>query len=304
MSAKDLIAAAAGAASAVPFYQRIVSRITRTLNFANIRGILVNNSKTCYIYGYAVTTSNQDGYIISKPSNLTSTAYNQFFYGISDTGRYDEIATVSFDGTYYYKVLLSGSSALAIAKGNGIPDNDSYYINLAGNSFDYGSGVADLSGNFYFFARHTSTKACLVKITSTGTLGWATDINTGTGTGVQYSAVVKNIAVDSSGNIILVFSTYITGTNIPVVIVKFNSSGTIVWQKEILFSTDISTIGGVDVDSVGNIYASCRDSTYGYIFKFNSSGSIQWQRKIPRRAFTDITVDKTTRDSYVTGTDN
>jgi hypothetical protein len=75
-----------------------------------------------------------------------------------------------------------------------------------------------------------------------------------------------------------------------MLVVKYNSSGAIQWQKAVLFDNNYDTYGAdADIDSEGNIYVTGQyenDSVDGpidqllNIVKFNSSGVEQWSRRI------------------------
>ena len=88
------------------------------------------------------------------------------------------------------------------------------------------------------------------------------------------STSLRAIAVDSSDNI------YCVGDQTSGIVVKYDSSGNIVWSTQI--SNSISFYG-VAVDSSDDIYICGRgDSSYTYsvVAKLNSSGQVQWFRKI------------------------
>ena len=88
----------------------------------------------------------------------------------------------------------------------------------------------------------------------------------------------ESVAVDSSGNV------YILGTasGSTIQIAKYNTSGTIQWQRTL--GPGSASAYGVAVDSSGNVYVG------GYVIpgasfdiqiaKYNTSGTIQWQRKL------------------------
>ena len=99
----------------------------------------------------------------------------------------------------------------------------------------------------------------------------------------------KAIAIDSSDNIYMCGDTSVTG-NSEIFIAKYNSSGTIQWQR---------TLGGTDGSGNNNTYvysAAIDGSDNLYIFgdttvvgegdrdniiaKYNSSGTIQWVRTL------------------------
>ena len=97
----------------------------------------------------------------------------------------------------------------------------------------------------------------------------------------QGFSIGYGVTVDSSGNF------YVTGgasdgVNDYIIIAKYNSSGTIQWQRKLYQNS--SSGGGIAVDTSGNVYitGNANDGTNYYIIvaKYNSSGTIQWQRKL------------------------
>ena len=92
------------------------------------------------------------------------------------------------------------------------------------------------------------------------------------------------IAADSSGNCYVGGYTASAGAgNNDVLITKYNTSGTIQWQRT-LGGTGADYGYGIAVDSSGNCYVAGLTNSAGagstdvLITKYNTSGTIQWQR--------------------------
>jgi hypothetical protein len=153
----------------------------------------------------------------------------------------------------------------------------------------------------------------LVKYNSGGTKQWTKQL------GTSSSDMGYGVTVDSSDNI------YVTGetsggldgnTNsggIDMFLVKYNSSGTKQWTKQL--GTSLTDYGaGVTVDSLENIYVS--GPTYGgldgntsagssdlFVVKYNSSGTKQWTKQLGTSSndiATGVTADSS-GNVYVTG---
>jgi hypothetical protein len=142
---------------------------------------------------------------------------------------------------------------------------------LGGGSADsYGRGVTvDASGNVYSVGYYYNNRWVIVKYNSSGTLQWQTTLSPGT---FGYSAY--SVAVDSSGNVYVCGN---VGTQSNIAILKLDSSGASVWQKQLTGYTGYGQ--GIELDSSNNIYV------VGYytgssvqeilIAKYNNSGTLQ-----------------------------
>ena len=149
-------------------------------------------------------------------------------------------------------------------------------------------GIAPAGTGLYVLSQNdTDFTAHLVKLTSTGTVSWQRKLSlTGaTEIGIYGSdQVAQSCAADSSGNV------YITGffTNSGGVrdgfLVKYNSSGTIQWQRKINATGTTSVYNlRVTLNSSGTAVIvttqwSKSSATASAVVAYNSSGVLQWQR--------------------------
>jgi len=134
---------------------------------------------------------------------------------------------------------------------------------------DYANGVAtDSSGNVYVtgftYGGLDGTNAgnsdlFVVKYNSSGTKQWTKQL------GTSSTDLANGVATDSSGNVYVAGGTYggldgNTKGNSDLIVVKYNSSGTKQWTKQLgTSSTDLAY--GVATDSSGNVYVA--GGTYG-----------------------------------------
>jgi len=124
-----------------------------------------------------------------------------------------------------------------------------------------GYGKTNTSSGVYYFY--------VAKYNSSGTIQWQRKLEQGTGNNVN-----QGFFADSSGNSYLTGYSVQSGTQYGI-IAKYNSSGTIQWQRR--FNGPSSGNGSaVTTDSSGNVYV-CGSYPY-LILKYNSSGTLQWQR--------------------------
>jgi uncharacterized delta-60 repeat protein len=190
-----------------------------------------------------------------------------------------------------------------------------YWIGTLGSASYkiYGNGVAvDSSGNVYVCGTHeftsTNVDGFLAKYNSSGTIQWQRRY----GDNDNSSQDASGIAVDSSGNVYTVGSFVLGGYyRSQILLSKYNSSGTIQWQKHLGSNTDFGTAddygNSVAVDSSGNVYVVGTDNWASMaeitVAKYDSSGTIQWQRGL-NGTYSDggsgITVDSS-GNVYIVG---
>ena len=111
------------------------------------------------------------------------------------------------------------------------------------------------------------------------------------------------VRVDSSGNVYCSGYTYSEGAGSQdMILAKYNSSGTLQWQR-ILGSGDGDRVMGIVLDSSDNVYVCGYVAQRLLIAKYNPSGAIQWQRTLYDTLYTtgtDIEVDSSD-NLYVSG---
>ena len=133
-------------------------------------------------------------------------------------------------------------------------------------------------------------KAYLVKYDSSGNEQFFRMV-----TGGSTAEYFRGVAVDSSDNVYAVGTTNSNaqGGGVMGLVVKWNSSGTLQWQRQIGENTGATWARSqnfyrVKVDSSDNIIVAGSHYTYNttnqgheaFVMKFNSSGTIQWQRSL------------------------
>ncbi len=116
----------------------------------------------------------------------------------------------------------------------------------------------------------------------------------------------RDVAVDSSGNVYTISTSYSSGAGASdLLIVKYNSSGVIQWQRT-LGNSDENFGSGIAVDSSGNVYVTGLFYPFPnklILAKYNTSGTIQWQRALYGTDATsgdDVVVDDS-GNVYVVG---
>jgi hypothetical protein len=161
--------------------------------------------------------------------------------------------------------------------------------------------AVDTSGNFYttgFAADGSRTGIVLAKYNSAGSLQWQRKL-------YQSTSYGYGVAVDSSSNVYVTGAVFDLGSGQDYLIVaKYNSSGTIQWQRKLQQNNSVGF--GIAVDSSANVYVTgtANDGANNYLIvaKYNTSGTIQWQRKLQNTTTRGygVTTDSS-GNVYVTG---
>lgn len=112
------------------------------------------------------------------------------------------------------------------------------------------------------------------KYNSAGTLQWQRQLQ-----GDVSNDIGRGIAATTSGDVYVCGNSNSGGTNF-LILAKYNTSGTIQWQRRLSLSGSAIIGRGVSVDSSGNVYVvGDRSQQYFEIAKYSSSGTLQWQRQ-------------------------
>jgi hypothetical protein len=257
------------------------------------------NTSTTFVYRIKYTDADNDppasGYpklhikkggveISGSPFTMTEVDSSDTNYTDGKLYVYSTTLPAGTDYTYYFEAKDSkGANATPTIEINS-PD----VIQISGGTKlwtkqwgftddDIGKGVAvDSSGNIYVTGYRYNTsnggyyEGFLIKYDPNGNILWT-----------AYSGKFNNgIAIDNiSGNI------YVTGTdNSDAYLMKYNSSGSLIWAKWLnITSEDVAE--GVATDGSGNIYITgyiYTDSSYEDIFlsKYDTNGNLKWTRQL------------------------
>ena len=191
----------------------------------------------------------------------------------------------------------------------------------ASSSYNIGFAITvDSSGNYYVVG-YTSAPTgdayndgYIAKFNSSNVLQWQKGYNYNPAAR-QDQVNFESAVLDSSGNIYCCGESAndFTSFNLGIV-AKFDSSGTIVWQRNLSDSVSGMGLKSIAIDSSGNLYVAgiyYNSSTNGdaIITKYNSSGVLQWQRSITsslsspsNMRINSIKVDSS-GNYYISGTD-
>jgi hypothetical protein len=178
-------------------------------------------------------------------------------------------------------------------------------------------GIAPAGTGLYVLSQNsTDFTANLVKLTSTGTVSWQRQLSLSGATAVDIygsSLVALSCASDSSGNVYIAGTFTNSGSVSDGFLVKYNTSGTIQWQRKINAASGQSVSNmRVAIDSTGSNVVVLNNftkssATATAVLSYNSSGVLQWQRQLYTGSFNSVSLSALTIDSsgniFISGID-
>jgi hypothetical protein len=240
-------------------------------------GISIDSSGNVYInittggnYALATVKFNSSGVLQWNSGINTNTGNSTQQLAVDSSGNtYAAIVQVNSGSRYCAGVVKRDSSGNVVWAKSLTPSSSSYFVE------GYGAAV-DLSGNVYLCGtgRQGATNrydGLLAKYNSSGTLQWQVALVNTDGTRLDTAVV------DSSGNVYVSGKTSTGTPPSPGFIAKYNSSGTLQWQR-IITSNTLERVG-IAIDSSDNIYLTSYSSTTGgapyvaWAFKLKNDGS-------------------------------
>lgn len=262
--------------SGVIQWQRTLGGVTDETNF----GIALDSSSNLYVCGYSNVSGTYDALIAKYDTSGTIQWQRRLDGGSGDT----LAISVAVDSSSNLYVLgyatVSSANGFLIAKYN-TSGAIQWQRRLSGGG-NVGRGVSvDSSGNVFVtgYATFTTGDLQIAKYNTSGTIQWQRRLGGVPGASeLGYSA-----AMDSSGNVYVAgFTTAFGGANF--LIAKYNTSGSVQWQRSLGNNSSNIIAVGVAVDSSANVYVVGQSNASGtndfQIAKYNTSGVIQWQRTL------------------------
>lgn len=208
---------------------------------------------------------------INNGINLLATSEWSTFK-VNSTTENNGIAVDSLGNTYVAGQALTKYNSSGVFQWSRRLSLSPYYTTISGvvvgaNDDVYVSGTI-FDSNAQCFA--------VAKFNSSGTLQWQKVLQSASVAG----SYAYDIAIDSSDNVYACGYFVDTNNFYYGYFAKFNSAGTVQFQRTFRESSGLSSGNGITVDSSGNIYVSGQITNTFLISKWDSTGSLTWSRKV------------------------
>jgi hypothetical protein len=258
-------------------------------NFDNGTSVTVDSANNIYIGG----TTNYNTVFLAKYNSSGTVQWQRTLSGTIEDVAYG-IATDSADNIYIVGETRGSGSDFLIVKcdSSGNIQWQRRLFNSAGTFTDRGLAISTDSLDNVYIGGITSAivGSTLVfdfqvaKYDSSGIIQWQQRLRDFPLSGNAANAV-QGIATDSANNVYACGSSQDLASGfISGVLIKYNSSGTIQWQKKLSGSSSV-TLKSITIDNSDNIYVTGYTGVSGttavLIAKYYSGGgTLQWQRSL------------------------
>jgi len=155
------------------------------------------------------------------------------------------------------------------------------------------SGAPDSGGAIYASYRTSATLFSVFKLTDTGEIAWKRDLS------LAGSLSIDKVKQHPGGDVVIAGSGYASGSYRYAVLLRYNSSGTLIWQRKLSKASGSMLVSNMCVDLSGNTYVSMNYQVLpyqAYLVKYDMYGTLVWQRK--------ITCSESHLESYCTWLDS
>lgn len=246
---------------------------------AYARGVAVDENGNFYIGGFNQTTYN---FRVAKYDQSGAIQWQKSLHSGSPATEKAYSLKLDAAGNIYMCGETNANNLgfqLQIIKcnNNGVPQ---WQKRLDGSSDVIGYGVSvDSSGNAYACGQSESSKPIIVKYDLNGGSIWQRGLSFAGGVKGWYYAV----DVDPSGNIYACGEADITSPYRSLILVKYDTSGSVIWQRRLGGVTAATHVSGyaVSASQSGDVYVG--GTIIGpalMVAKYNSSGTLQWQKQV------------------------
>ena len=251
-------------------------------NIYTANGQKINSASGAAVWAYTYTingnlvlTSNADISPVSGAITGAGVAAGSSTQTIVAGPRFNTFTPPSYWQKYFYAINQNTSGTVQWIK--------QFYLSSYCQPALYQPVAMDTNSNVVVGGNMSSSPqvAFVTQLDSTGAVNWQRQLNSSTS---GYDAdVLGGVVCDSNNNVyVAVLDAFDNSTNI----VKFNSTGTLQWQRKIYDAvTSAHYVFGktIQVDSAGTVYLSAAyhsPTDQMIIASWNTSGVLQWQNAL------------------------
>ena len=280
----------------------------------NLRNLLVKYDSSGTLLSVKILGTDAWYFGISFGFDMTTDSSGNIYILVTDTGEYLNVVKLSSSLVISWQYIYGNYPNITPAINYG-PFSQHDGNTWGGTPIKGQGGIqVDGSGNIYIatvgkISDTSEANAQLIKLDSSANLQWMTDIGN---TGPNNFQVFRDLALDSSGNIYATGYHQSSGSTFGSFTVKFDSSGTVLWQRSIDRTVDsfYPNSLSISLDSSNNVYicgGAGSTARLGHIVKYDSSGNVSWQRTIStgssstNTVLNSIAVNSTSGKYYAVG---
>ena len=276
-----------------------------------------SSGNTYYVGAVTVASNGSYGLLLTKYNSTGVIQWQRQLIGPNQQTLGNAIAISLAGDIYVAGYAVGGDGGAILVKYN---TSGAVQWQRAFNGFPnaYGNGITiDSSNNIYLAIQYYiggQAVGVINKYDSSGALQWKQQLSNTGGNDIY----LQDIVSDSSGNTYVVGTVNLAGSYQAVQLAKYDTSGSLQWQRQLFTNFTRSYGSGISLDSTGNIYV-CgftdeNNDAFKFailIAKFNSSGVVQWTKRLtsgPSSASTliafgaDIVIDSFD-NIYICGTE-
>ena len=263
-------------------------------NADNVHAILYDVSNSMYLAGYTFGYESDRNFMVMKLGATGNILWKNEINGSSNTQSTDDALAMATDnsGNIYATGYVKNSGTgydMMLVKYSATGDSiwaQQYNYGIA-NETDKAIGIAISNDNKIYITGRSDQDAGIIsnddivtiKYSSAGIVEWTNRFN-GIGNGIDN---VKSIKVSSAGNIYVVGKTF-SGSDLDIVLIKYNASGVQQWVKTFNGSFGDDEGIAMTIDSEENIFVVGEsfnsDANKDIILlHYSSAGSLLWSQQ-------------------------
>ena len=262
-------------------------------------GYYVDNAGNMYVTGTSRGSSDTQTYFYVAKYNSTGVLQWQNTYGASGSAPVGTAITGDSSGNIYVVGAQSGSAGIFYKL-----DTSGTIVSQIGLSDTEPRGIAITSdGEFVLLFWSYSSSVAIARLNSAATsVVWR--FNKNSNQNIQFA--YNGIAIAASGNIYAIGKYNFGGAGNQWLIVKYDSSGTVVWSRRSTpYGTGDSGLTGIVIDSSENLYVTGQNGNTPTtrLNKIDSNGDFVWGKTIDTGCQSGtVALDSTGSYLYVSGT--